>query len=362
MPNTSPFASVTQAAGAVVASVADWELPLHFANPPAEYEAVLQSAALFDCSHHGKLEVTGPEAPSFLNGLSSNDVAGLPLGGGCRTFFLNPKARVLFDVAVYHVRIDGGRDALWLDVTPGYHEKLLQHLDRYLISEQVELADRTHQFGQLHLAGPQAKAVLEKVLGEPLPDLAHYLHMERTIGQSATVHIRRRDHLGVLGYDIVCLNERAEGVWRMLASAGATPAGLQAFELRRIEAGTPVYGIDIDENRFVMEVGDALSGVCYTKGCFIGQEPIVMARDRAGKINRAFLGVKLDGTDPLPARTTLYNGDEEVGLVTSSVVSPSAGPIALAYLRLGHQTPGLRLTARLDEGERHATVTPLPLR
>src|SRR5207249_7728705 len=94
----------------------------------------------------------------------------------------------------------------------------------------------------------------------------------------------------------------------------------------------------MDETTFAPEVGRIQQAICYTKGCFLGQEPIVMARDR-GHVNRALLGLKLSG-GPAPAGTKLFREGKEVGQVTSSVVSPRLGPIALAYLRRGNWEPG----------------------
>jgi tRNA-modifying protein YgfZ len=310
-----------------------------------DYRYALDGAALFDLSSTGKLEVAGKDAPAFLHNLCTNDVINLPLGGGCEAYFCDARAKVLAHTFIYHV-LSAGNHAFWLDVTPtpGYAGKLFAHLDKHLISEAVELTDQTDHFVQLHLAGPRAKAVLEATLGETVPDLAEFQHMERTVGLTATCHVRRRDPLGVPGYDIVCRTERAGGVRGMLVAAGASPAGAEAFELLRVEAGTPVYGIDIGEDRFVMEVPRALRAVSYSKGCYLGQEPIVMSRDRAGFVNRAFLGVKVLEGGPLAPGTKLFRDTTEVGLVTSSIVSPRLGaPLSIGYIRRGHQDVGLRL-------------------
>jgi len=323
----------------------------------SQYRQTREGSSLFDCSTHGKLEVSGPDAPSFLHNLSTNDINKLPLGGGCEAYFCDARAKTLAQALIYHVLIDGGRHAFWLDVPPGFGEKLLKHLDRHLIAEQVELVDRTAQFAQMHLAGPKAKEVLERALGDSIPELAEFQHMERTFGVNATCHIRRHDPLGVTGYDVVCLNERAEGVGAMLIAAGAKPAGPQTFEVLRVEAGTPVYGIDIDENRFVMEVGRALRAVSYTKGCYLGQEPIVMARDRAGHVNRAFLPMKIVAGGPIAGGTKLLRDGQEVGVITSSVMSPKLGAgLALGYIRRGHQEAGMRLEADTSEGKRAVEI------
>jgi tRNA-modifying protein YgfZ len=360
MARPTPLTEACRTAGATFAEAAGFEVPTHFGHPDDEYKRALSGAALFDRSPQGKVEVSGKDAPAFLHNLCTNDINGLPVGGGCEVYFCEHRAKVLAHALVYHV-LSAGRHAFWLDVTAGFNEKVIQHLDRHLISEAVELADHTTTFAQVHLAGPQAKRVLEKALGEPLPDLAEFLHMERTFGSTATCHVRRHDPLGLPGFDLICRNERAEGVWRMLLAAGATPAGEEAYNTLRIEAGTPVYGVDIGEDRFVMEVARAARAVSYTKGCYLGQEPIVMARDRAGFVNRAFLGVKVLEGGPLPAGTKLFRDGADAGVVTSSVQSPRLqAPLALGYLRRGHQDPGLRLEASAPEGRRPVEVLPFP--
>ena len=320
--------------------------PGAFGDVAKEYGAALNGAALFDRSHQGKLEAAGKDAPAFLHNLCTNDVNSLALGGGCEAYFCDHRAKVLAHAFIYHVR-SGGRHSFWLDVTPGFHDKVLQHLDKHLISEAVELADQTETFAQIHLAGPNAKAVLEKALGASLPELDEFMHMERTFGSTATCHVRRHDPLGVPGFDIVCRNERAAGVWRLLQSAGAQPAGEAAHETLRIEAGTPVYGVDIGEDRFVMEVARAPRAVSYSKGCYLGQEPIVMARDRAGFVNRAFLGVKVLEGGPLPAGTKLFRDAAEVARQSSSCRRSERPWHRLHPPRT--PGPGLRLDAETPE-------------
>jgi tRNA-modifying protein YgfZ len=311
-----------------------------------DYIAATTAAALFDTSGAAKLLLTGPDAPMFLGNLSTNDIKALPLGGGCEAYFCDARAKVKFQTWIYHIRLGDGRHAMWVETTPGRNAGFVQYLDRYLISEQVEISDRTPDFAQMHLAGPKAAEVLSAALGESVPDLPEFAHMERTFGKDATCSIRRRDQIGLPGFDLVYRTDVAEGVKRMLAAAGAAPASADTFETLRIEAGAPVFGKDIDDNRFVMEVGFAARAVSYTKGCFLGQEPIVMARDRAGHVNRAFLGLKVLDGGPLAPGTKLFRDGQEVGQVTSSCHSPRLGaPVALAYLKWKHQEPGTRMDA-----------------
>lgn len=324
-----------------------------------DYHAAVTGAALFDRSAAGKVVASGPDAPMFLGNLSTNDVKPLPLGGGCEAYFCDPRAKVQFQAWIYHVLV-GGEHAMWVETTPGRGADLLKYLDRYLISEQVELADRTADYAQFHLAGPGAKAVLEKALAAAAPDLPEFAHMERTVGGVVT-SVRRRDPLGVPGYDLVCAADKAGELRRALEAAGAVSGAPETYEVLRVEAGTPEFGPDVDATRFVMEVGNAARAVSYTKGCFLGQEPIVMARDRAGHVNRAFSAVKVLAGGPLPTGTKLFRDGQEVGVVTSSCHSPRLGaPVALGYLKWKHQDVGTVMEAETSDGRTPVEVLGLP--
>jgi len=359
MAEQSPLHDLSVKAGAALVEDAGWLMPDHYGDPGREYQQVRDGCGLFDLSHRGKVELSGPEASPFLHNLCTNDITELPLGAGCEAFLTTNKARIVAHILVYHLHLFDGRPALWLDVVPGQAEKLIQHLDHYLISEQVEFADRTREFAQMHLVGPRAKEVLEKALVDDVPDLEELQHMMRTFGTADTAHIRRHDPLGLPGYDLVCLRARAENIWRLLTRAGAKPAGLQAYQTLRVEAGTPVQGVDLDETTFAPEAGRTPRAICYTKGCYLGQEPVVMARDR-GQINRTLMGLKL-ATGPVPPGSLLYRDGKEAGRVTSSVQSPLLGTgIALAFVRRNSWEPGTVVEV-VAEGQRHpAVVTALP--
>src|SRR5262249_13266449 len=297
MAQLSPLHEITQEAGATFEDQRGWSMAARFGNPQAEYERARTGAMLFDVSHRGKVEVTGNDAATFLHNLCTNDIENMPLGAGCEGFFCTARAKVVAHALIYHLLLPPDRTDFWLDMAAGQSEKLIQHLDRFLISEQVEIADRTQGFCQVHLAGPNAKAVLQRALADEIPDLEPLQHMERTFGANVHSHIRRHDPLGLPGYDILCLSNLGVGLWRMLAGAGAKPAGLATYDILRVEAGTPIYGLDIDENRFAFDVGRTAQAISYTKGCYLGQEPIVMARDRAGHAPRTPMGLKLFGAD-----------------------------------------------------------------
>lgn len=353
MAEQTPLHEATTHAGATFVEEASWLVPAHFGDPRTEYDQARAGAVLFDQSHRGKVEVRGADAVAFLHNLCTNDVRGLAPGSGCEAFLTTAKAK-----AVAHVLLFRDPSSLWLDVAPGLSARVVQHLDHFLISEQVEFADRTPDFAEMHLAGPQASGILYRTLGNDVPLPADLCQTTATLG-GAPCQVRRHDGLGLPGYDILCPRDAAALAWQALANAGARPAGRDVYETLRVEAGTPAQGAEIDDNTFVPEVGRARQAVCYTKGCYLGQEPIVMARDR-GQVNRTLLGVRLpDGV--VPGGSLLYRDGKEVGRVTSSTLSPRLGSaIGLAYIRRGSQEPGTTVEVDVD-GRRHpAEVARLP--
>jgi folate-binding protein YgfZ len=335
MAQPTPLHDATARDGAVFAQEAGWEIPAHFGDPAAEYRAARTGAAVFDLSHRGKVEVAGPDAARFLHNLTSNDVLHLAPGTGCEAFLCTPKAKVISYFLIWHQPRNDDTPGFWLDVAPGMVEKTIRQLDHYLISEQVELSDQTGAFAQVHVAGPRTAEVLGRSSLElptrPLTSL---------VGGGAIW--RRHDRLGVPGFDVLAAVPPVKSFWEGLTTGGARPAGREAFEALRIEAGTPAQGSDIDENTFAPEAGRTAQAICYTKGCYLGQEPIVMARDR-GQINRTLLRLTLpDG--PVPHGSLLYRDGKEVGRVTSSAAVPDGtGAFGLAYVRRGNQDPGTTL-------------------
>jgi folate-binding protein YgfZ len=363
MPERSPLHDTTARAGAAFAEEAGWTMPLHHGDPDAEYRAAREGAALFDLSHRGKVEVTGDEAATFLHNLLTNDIKTLPYSHGRESFLCNLQARVLAYVLVYHLKIFddhaylSSHDTFWLDVDPGLGDKVARHLDRHLISERAEIADRTASFAQLHLAGPGAVALAEQ---DGIKDLPPRQLMQHGWGPD-TVQFRRNDRLGVPGYDIVCPADRAEWHWNHWLERGARPAGLRAEDTLRVEAGTPVYGKDITESNLAPEVGRTPQAISYTKGCYLGQEPIVRLRD-LGHVNRVLTGLRVEGKEPLPAGARLWRDGKEAGQVTSSVWSPALGTVlALAYVRRGNTDPGTALEVELGTGRQAASVVSLPV-
>jgi folate-binding protein YgfZ len=320
-----------------------------------QYQLACDEAVLFDLSSCGKVELAGPEAVAFLHNLCTNDIKNLPEGAGCEAFLTTAKARVVAHVFVGHFRWHDAQ-VLWLDAVPGQADLLVRHLNHYIVSEQVEVTDRTSEWALYRVVGPLAQAHLEKFFGSNLAGLKNLHHQSVRAPDGSTGFVRRFPGLSLSAFDVFC--PRATTFWTNNADLPA--ADPRVHEILRVEAGLPAFGTDIDENRLVMEVGRTAQAINYSKGCFLGQEPIVMARDR-GQVNRTLLGVKTASGEALAPGSRLFRGDAEVGQVTSSVRSPRLDQaIALAYLKRGNQEPGLELAVEPATDGRRALVANLP--
>jgi folate-binding protein YgfZ len=337
-----------------MSETAGWLMPRHFGNPEHEYESALKDAVVFDRSHHGKVEVAGKDAASFLHNLSTNDVKQLAIGEGCTAYLTTGQAKIVAAVCIYRV----GSETFWLDCNIQSGEAVRQHLDRYLISEQVEIRDRTVEFAQTHVAGPSAAALVGKVLDGKCAELVE-LRLALVNGSNAA-QCRHHSPLGVPGFDIVCSAARGPRLWQDLRQAGAVPSGTEVYETLRVEAGTPTYGLDIDDGNLPQEVGRVEQMVSFTKGCYIGQETVARIRTY-GHVNRSLIGLVISGKEIVATGTKLFADVQEVGRTTSCAWSPRLQQIiALGYARRGSETPGTRLALSAPNGSRVATAVSLP--
>jgi len=337
-------------------------------NTSSEYQQMREGAGLIDVSQRGKIELVGSDAASFLHNLTTNDIQNLPAGAGCEIFLTNAKGKVVAFGWVYHLPAATDADAtrlagvpsFWLDVDPPAAKNAFQHLNKYLISEQVEIADRTNELAQFYLIGPKAREILARASGQ---NLAGWGEMQCGFIQwphSFSVQARFHRRFGVECFEMISLRDQSTSISNLLTQAGAEMISEENLEILRVEAGIPAYGIDIDENVLAPEVGRTSQTISYTKGCYLGQETIVRIRD-LGHVNRTLLGLKVDGETVVPRGSKIFRDDKEVGVVTSSVRSPLLGTvIALAYLHRGCQTPGTGVQLTLGTARVVAEVASLP--
>jgi folate-binding protein YgfZ len=308
----------------------------------AEYEVLRRRAGLVDRSERGKLLLTGAEAKDFLHGQVSNDVLALEAGTGCYAAFLTHKGKMLGDLRI----LDGGDAGVWLDTERAALQELFNMIRRFKLGRDVEVDKRTLQRGLLSVVGPQARALVPgaDVLAEA--EHAHVL--------AAVAGVPVRLVVTDAGVDVICDAERTDDVRGALVELGAVVVSEAAAEIVRVESGRPRFSIDLPpESVIPQEAGLNERAVSFEKGCYVGQETVARLHWR-GKPNRHLRGLRLSA--PAPAGSALRLGEREVGTITSPVVSPALGPIALALVRREAE-PGAQLAG--PDGLT-ATVVALP--
>ncbi|MBM4262017.1 MAG: aminomethyl transferase family protein [Deltaproteobacteria bacterium] len=331
-----------------------WLLPDHFGNPEEEYRAVRNAVGLIDLSQRAMLQFTGPDRLSFLQGMLSNDLRALRMFEGQSAALLTQQGKV-----VAGLRVLCAMNSFYVDFWEPLKEKIINHLNRYLVADEVEIQDPNDHWKMLSLQGPRAASVLNETLaGAGLPDRVHQHAMIQFDG--GLVCVVHADRYGAPGYDIIVQTAQLEKFAQTLTDRGAPWVGEQAQNILRVENGLARYGVDFDEDNLLLEVGldDAVS---FSKGCYLGQEVVERIRSR-GHVNKKLCGLLLDGNTAAVSGDKIFASEKEVGHITCSVQSPALQrPIALGYLNKDFWQPGMKLDVHRACQSIGATVTPRPL-
>ncbi|MGP1310470.1 MAG: CAF17-like 4Fe-4S cluster assembly/insertion protein YgfZ [Phycisphaerales bacterium] len=353
-----------------------------FGEIAAEYAALRRGCALFDMSNRAVLEVTGDDRIDFLGRMLTQNIAALAPYRAARSFWLNRKGRIDAD---FRVLVLEDRVLLECDVLAA--ERARSTLDAFVITEDVRVEWNPDAWACLALHGPTTPDLLRAVCvhdaGVPLNDFAEG-SAARVRLADAEVWIDRQDECGEYGAHLWLKRDGAERVWTRLVEAGCPSddengtaqhairmraAGWHAYNIARIEAGTPLYNIDFGEQSLPAETGVLRDRVNFKKGCYLGQE-VVARMDALGKPKQVLAALRFehapDGTvvQPMPgAHVLLDTGDaaDAVGAVTSSTISPMLGgeAVAFAQVRTKHaENPDARLIVAAEGHRVRATVQP----
>jgi folate-binding protein YgfZ len=294
------------------------------------YEALRSGAAILDLSARGKVKVTGEDRARLLHAMVTNHIQQLKPGQGCYAFFLNAQGRILGDVNILCFE-----DHFLLDTEPETRQKLYEHLDRYIIADDVTLADVTAELATIAIEGPKAQAVIEK-LAAPVP-VEVFDHLAW-----GACTIARITSTGAGGFFAIVPAEQKAELIAKLEAAGAVVAQPEDAHAVRIEHGHPRYGEEITERYLVQETGQ-MHAIHFSKGCYLGQEIVERVRSRA-QIHRVLKRLEIGTNEPPPAGTKLKAGDADAAEIVSSAVSPALGrTVAMAYVRVPHAEAGTEL-------------------
>ena len=308
----------------------------------ADLDVLARDAILRPDTGRELIVATGADRSRFLNGIVTGNVAGTPVGGGCLSALLTPKGHVVADMRLF-VRTDD----FWIVVDAGQAETLAGALSRYAIMDDFAAAARP-DFAFSSLLGPAATARLAAIGADPgalatAPLLAHV----QVATPAGDLWIARVRELGAEGFWLGAPKATLADVHARLAAAGTPELEPAAAEAARIAALEPRFGAEITADYFPMEVGLS-PAIDYSKGCYLGQEPIVRIRDR-GHINWRLVGLDLAGpTDAAASDPIESDAKPKAGRVTSAGRLPDGRGVALAML---HTSVPVGATVRIHHGD-----------
>ncbi|HSF68587.1 MAG TPA: glycine cleavage system aminomethyltransferase GcvT [Nitrospiraceae bacterium] len=336
----TPLIQQHRAIGAKLVDFAGWEMPIQYSGVVDEYHTVRSHVGLFDVSHMGRMRLAGPGAISFLQRVTTNDVAKLAVSQAQYSMVCNENGGIKDDVFVYRLT----SDEFLLCVNASNRKKILLWLQSQLAQDKtVRLDDRSIELAQVAVQGPKSRELLISLGGTDLDGLKLHHTCEGMIGGLPCL-LARTGYTGELGFEIYIDADKVCRLWEFLVEKGQAwglkPAGLGARDLLRLEMGYLLYGNDIGEDTTPLEA-NADWAVNFQKGWFIGSQAL-MAQKQAG-VARRFVAFELVEKavprhefrilDPTTAKP--------IGIVTSGNLSPLLQKgIGLGYVPLRYVEPG----------------------
>jgi len=335
---------------------AGWDMPVQYNSIVAEHHAVRRAAGLFDIAHMGRLRFTGPDAAKLLDYLVTNDVFSLAVGQIKYALVTNESGGILDDVLVYRQP-----DCHLLVVNASNRLKILNWIEQHRSKFTANVEDQTASHFMLALQGPLAQALLQPLVDANLAPIKYYYGTPANVlGQAGFVS--RTGYTGEDGFEVIVPAAQANSLWEALIAAGSSsgllPAGLGCRDTLRLEAGMPLYGHELSESIDPFTAGLAF-GVRLDAGDFIGREPLIAAKANANRQRR--IGLELAGKRIAREGAIVFDGDAQVGRVTSGTFSPTLEKsIAMAYVAPAQAPVGTALTVDIRGQREPAKVVKLP--
>ncbi|MFI5179027.1 MAG: YgfZ/GcvT domain-containing protein [Vicinamibacterales bacterium] len=321
-----------------------------------QYRIIEAGAGWIDRADRGRLRFEGRDARTFLQALVTNDVAPLGAGEGADAAYLTPQGRM---IAMPRLFCRG--DDWLVEVAPGQAASLAARFDQLIFTEDVRVADVSAAIAEISVVGGGSAASLERALGVEAARLASL----ETLGHTTVgdVLIARTDDTPFTAFDLFFPLAARDALIARLSAGGVAAVAAELAEALRIEAGRPLFGVDMTEETIPLEAGLLDRAISTTKGCYVGQEVIIRVLHRgAGRVARRLVRLTFepDTTNPPTAGTALIVADRETGRMTSAAISPASGRvIALGYVHRDAAVVGARVLARAEAGDRAAVISGL---
>jgi aminomethyltransferase len=357
----TPLNAAHRRLGGRMVEFGGWDMPVQYpAGTVEEHLRTRTRSTLFDVSHMGEIGVRGRDAIAFVNRITSNDASKLVDGQAQYSALTTPEGTVVDDLLVYRF----GPEHLLLVVNASTTDKDWDWITSHQQGESVELSNRSADFCQLALQGPDAVSILQQLTDTPLDEIKYYHFREGSVDGVPAI-ISRTGYTGEDGFEVYAAPDRAEQLWDRILDAGrygtpegTLPAGLAARNTLRLEAGMALYGHEITEETTLLEAN--LGWITkLAKGDFVGRE--ALARQKEEGVRRKLVGFEVTERGIARDGQDVYVGDERVGHVTSGSPAPFLKKnIGMAYMPAEHAQPGTPIHIDVRGRRVGAEVVPTP--
>jgi aminomethyltransferase len=333
---------------------AGYAMPVRYSGDIEEHNAVRQRAGMFDVSHMGRYEVEGADAASFLARICTWDMTRLGAGEGHYAAACREDGGILDDVYVF--ALDPERYLIVVNASNA--SKMRGWMGQHITAFDARLTDRHASTAMIAVQGPQALAILERVLGADLVGSLKPRRCAEGEWRGNRIFASRTGYTGEDGLELVLAAAGGPGLWQALLEAGVTPCGLGARDTLRLEAALLLYGNDMDEDVNPLEVG--LDWVVMLDGAdFVGREALLGAQGTG--VERTLVCLKALERGIMRGHCDIFRQGARVGTITSGGYSPTLGTsIGLGFVPPGLAAEGTELTVDVRGKLLPVRVVPRP--
>lgn len=333
MEQKTPLYERHVAAGGKIVPFAGWLLPVQYSGVIAEHKAVRSACGLFDVSHMGELVLRGTDALANVNNLMTNDFSGMYEGQARYSPMCYEDGGVVDDLIVYKV----SDTVYFIVVNAANKDKDAAWISEHLTGD-CTMEDWSDRVAQLALQGPRAEEILRKLTSD-IPE-KNYSAVLRSTVKGFSCMVSRTGYTGEDGFELYCAPADAPALWDALLEAGEPfgliPCGLGARDTLRLEAAMPLYGHELSPT---INPYEAVLGIFVKleKPDFIGKA----ALEKARPISRRRVGLKITGRGIAREECPVYDGEKQIGVVTSGTHCPWLGQaVAMAMVDAAYKEPG----------------------
>ena len=292
------------ALGALMSPFGGFEMPIQYAGIAVEHQAVREKVGFFDVSHMGEVTVCGKDAERYVQHIFTNDIAGAPVGKIYYGMMCYENGGTVDDLLVYKM----GENDFFLVINASNIDKDWAWMQQHAEGFDMDLQNRSEDYGQIAVQGPESEQVMEQVLGIPCSELTFY-----TVKMVDDVIVSRTGYTGEDGFEVYATPEYIRACWDKLIAAGVQPCGLGCRDTLRFEAGLPLYGDELTEE--ISPIMAGLSMFVKLDKEFIGRDALL--KQNTDGVSKKLVGIELaDKAIPRHGYTVLKDG-QPIGEVTT---------------------------------------------